>query len=67
MFGRVVGGLDLLKEFEKVECDNGDHPLRDIIIERTTVFVNPFTEMKELLLQEQVSQSMYSFPFYSPP
>jgi peptidyl-prolyl cis-trans isomerase-like protein 2 len=45
IFGRVVGGLDTLTEMERVKTEEDDTPLEDIVIEKVTVFVNPFAEV----------------------
>jgi len=44
IFGRVVGGLQLLTVFNSWECDDKDRPRKDIKIIRTEVFKNPFKE-----------------------
>merc|ERR1719379_440885 len=43
VFGRVVGGLQLLEVFNKWEVEK-DKPVKDIKIIRTEVFKNPFKE-----------------------
>lgn len=45
IFGRVVGGMDTLTNMERVKTDEDDKPLEDIVIEKVTVFVNPFAEV----------------------
>lgn len=47
IFGKLVGGLDILTEMEKIEVDNKDRPIEDIIIQKCQVFVDPFTEADE--------------------
>lgn len=47
IFGRVVGGIETLTEMEKIEVDNKDRPIEDIIIIKTQTFVNPYTEADE--------------------
>ena len=47
MFGKLVGGLDTLANMERVETDNKDRPIEDMYIEKTIVFVDPFTEVDE--------------------
>merc|ERR1712187_876949 len=44
VFGRVVGGLQLLDVFNKVETGEKDRPKKDIKLIRTEVFKNPFKE-----------------------
>nr|CAD7452971.1 unnamed protein product [Timema tahoe] len=47
VFGRVVGGLDTLSALEKVETDNKDRPIEDIVVEKAQVFVDPYQEADE--------------------
>jgi peptidyl-prolyl cis-trans isomerase-like protein 2 len=47
IFGRVVGGLDTLTSMERVETDNKDRPIEDIIMEKAQVFVDPYQEADE--------------------
>ncbi|KAI8114427.1 hypothetical protein M9434_002551 [Picochlorum sp. BPE23] len=49
VFGRVVGGFDVLTKMEHIPTTDNDVPLDDIEILGFTVFVNPYTE----LLQQQ--------------
>ncbi|KAJ1530985.1 hypothetical protein ONE63_005820 [Megalurothrips usitatus] len=56
VFGRVVGGLDTLTAMEQVEVDNKDRPIEDIIIERTSVFVDPYQEADEQLTAEREAE-----------
>ncbi|PSN47120.1 Peptidyl-prolyl cis-trans isomerase-like 2 [Blattella germanica] len=51
-------GLDTLTAMEKVETDNKDRPIEDIIIEKAQVFVDPYQEA-----DEQVELCTLS-PFY---
>lgn len=44
VFGRVVGGLQLLDVFNKWEVGEKDRPKKDIKILRTEVFKNPFKD-----------------------
>lgn len=44
VFGKVVGGLDTLTAMEQIEVDNKDRPIEDIVIERASVFVDPYQE-----------------------
>lgn len=54
VFGRLVGGMDTLNSMERVEVDNKDRPIEDIIIERASVFVDPFTEVDEEVITGQL-------------
>jgi len=53
VFGRVVGGLDTLSAMEKVEVDNKDNPIEDIVILDAQVFVDPFEEVDAILAEER--------------
>lgn len=53
VFGKVVGGLDTLAAMEKIETDNKDRPIQDIIIGKAQVFVDPYQEADELLSKER--------------
>ena len=52
VFGRVVGGLNVLQEMELVKTDSQDKPVKPIMIAKTIVLVNPFDELDELLKRE---------------
>lgn len=56
IFGKLVGGLDTLSEMEKIEVDNKDRPIEDIIIERAHIFVDPFQEADEMLAKERADE-----------
>ena len=47
VFGKLVGGLDVLAKMEAVETDAGDRPKSEIQILRASVYVDPFEEMRE--------------------
>ncbi|CAI5708818.1 hypothetical protein KXD40_004842 [Peronospora effusa] len=51
VFGRVVGGMDVLDTVEHVETGAEDRPIEDIRIKSAQVFINPFQEYEEA--QEQ--------------
>lgn len=44
VFGRVVGGMDVLDKIENVSTDAEDRPYDDVKILRAEVFANPFQE-----------------------
>jgi len=44
IFGKVVGGLDVLDKLEAIPTGDGDRPLEDIVIKEVAVFVDPFEE-----------------------
>jgi peptidyl-prolyl cis-trans isomerase-like 2 len=47
IFGRVVGGIDVLTKLENVPVGTGDRPVDDIVIEDVVVFVDPFEEFQK--------------------
>merc|ERR1711894_683878 len=53
IFGRVVGGAESLSAIENVGTDNKDRPIEDIIIQKVTVFSDPFTKVDEELNNER--------------
>ncbi|XP_066586836.1 RING-type E3 ubiquitin-protein ligase PPIL2 [Prorops nasuta] len=57
VFGKIVGGLETLNAIEKIEVDNKDRPIEDIIIIRAQVFVNPFEEADEQLAKERAAEA----------
>lgn len=57
VFGKIVGGLDILNSIEKVEVDNKDRPIEDIILQRAQVFVDPFQEADEQLVADRAAEA----------
>lgn len=57
VFGKIVGGLEVLNEIEKIEVDNKDRPIEDIIIQAAQVFVDPYQEADELLIAERAAEA----------
>lgn len=53
VFGRVVGGMETLNEMEKIEVDNKDRPIEDIVLLKAQIFVNPYDEADEILSKER--------------
>lgn len=49
VFGKVVGGLDVLKKLEAIPVDEKDRPEREIRIKQIQVFVDPFEEYQTRL------------------
>ncbi|KAG4434602.1 Peptidyl-prolyl cis-trans isomerase cyp8 [Cadophora sp. M221] len=47
IFGRVVGGMDVLQKLENVPGDDGNRPLEDIVMDNVVVFVDPFEEFQK--------------------
>lgn len=56
IFGKLVGGLEVLTEMEKIEVDNKDRPITKILIEKAQVFVDPFQEADEELASERANE-----------
>jgi peptidyl-prolyl cis-trans isomerase-like protein 2 len=48
IFGKVVDGMDVLKQMEQQPADEKDRPLEPIILISTEVLVNPAKEAEEL-------------------
>merc|ERR1712228_11145 len=44
VFGRVVGGLNLLKVLNDWQTDEKDRPIKEIKLVRTEIFKNPFKD-----------------------
>ncbi|KAG9237709.1 peptidyl-prolyl cis-trans isomeras-like protein-like 2 [Amylocarpus encephaloides] len=55
IFGRVVGGLDILQKLEHVPVDSGNRPLNDVIMETVVVFVDPFEEFQKQKREKDVA------------
>lgn len=53
MFGRVVGGIDVLDDMEQIRTDKNDVPLEPITILKTIVYSNPFKELEERQAEEK--------------
>lgn len=53
IFGKVVGGMETLTEMERIEVDNKDRPIEDIIIVKCQIFVDPYEEADEQLAKER--------------
>lgn len=48
--------MDTLSEMEKIEVDNKDKPIEDIIIEKVHIFVDPYQEADEMLAKERAEE-----------
>ena len=53
IFGKVVGGLEVLDKMERIKTDNKDKPLEEIKIIRTAIFVDPFQEIEDQINKER--------------
>ncbi|KAG1504757.1 hypothetical protein G6F46_001494 [Rhizopus delemar] len=49
VFGKVVGGLDVLSKLESIPVDEKDRPEREIKIKQIQMFVDPFEEYQRRL------------------
>ena len=47
IFGKVVGGLDILDRMETTPTDSSDRPTKDIKINEIVVYVDPFEEFQK--------------------
>lgn len=56
IFGKLVGGLETLTEMERVEVDNKDRPIEDIVIQSVQIFVDPYQEADEQLAAERQAE-----------
>lgn len=58
IFGKVVGGLEVLDKMETTPTGEGDRPTRDIVINDVVVFVDPFEEFLKQQAEEQEKEKM---------
>eukprot|EP00413_Alexandrium_margalefii_P023374 CAMPEP_0204566682 /NCGR_PEP_ID=MMETSP0661-20131031/36180_1 /ASSEMBLY_ACC=CAM_ASM_000606 /TAXON_ID=109239 /ORGANISM="Alexandrium margalefi, Strain AMGDE01CS-322" /LENGTH=548 /DNA_ID=CAMNT_0051574543 /DNA_START=61 /DNA_END=1707 /DNA_ORIENTATION=+ len=58
VFGRVVGGLQLLEVLNNWETDDKDKPKKEIKLIRTEVFKNPFKEVKAEAAKPKVEEKV---------
>lgn len=56
IFGKLVGGFETLNEMEKIEVDNKDEPIEDIVIQSIQIFVDPYQEADEQLAAERQTE-----------
>lgn len=47
VFGKLVGGMETLTAMEGIETDDEDRPLKEIRIQRVSIFCNPYKEMMD--------------------
>ena len=52
VFGKVVGGFEVLDKIEKIKTDRKDRPVSEIKILTTMVFVDPFQEVDDRIFRE---------------
>jgi len=67
IFGKLVGGMDTLTTLEAIGTDNKDRPVQDIILEKASVFVDPFAEVEEELAKEREVEIEKNKPTTSKP
>ncbi|ORY63534.1 peptidyl-prolyl cis-trans isomerase cyp8 [Pseudomassariella vexata] len=57
IFGKVVGGLDVLSKMEDVPTDGSDRPLNKIVIKNIVVYIDPFQEFqKEKTKRDKIAE-----------
>lgn len=56
IFGRVVGGLDVLSKIENVRTDDDDKPQEVIKIIKTMIFTDPYKEAEEIIEKERKNE-----------
>jgi peptidyl-prolyl cis-trans isomerase-like protein 2 len=56
IFGRVVGGLDVLQRLESAPVGASDRPIDDIVMENVVVFVDPFEEFQKQKLEQDEAE-----------
>ncbi|KAI1313703.1 hypothetical protein F5Y03DRAFT_337475 [Xylaria venustula] len=47
IFGKVVGGMDVLSKMEAAETDGSDRPLKNILMKEIVVYLDPFEEFQK--------------------
>ena len=58
VFGRVVGGMEVLTQMEAVKTNSKDKPVEDIKILKCNVFTNPYEEADKILAEERCKNSV---------
>jgi len=56
IFGKLVGGSEILREFANFETDDFDRPIEDIVILQTIVYTNPLSDAAIKEAQEVVKE-----------
>ncbi len=57
IFGKIVGGKEVLDKMESVPTDESDRPLQEVKIVEVIVFVDPYEEFKKKLEKKLSRQS----------
>ncbi|CAD5113220.1 DgyrCDS2403 [Dimorphilus gyrociliatus] len=55
VFGRVVGGLDVIDKMEKIETDKRDKPKEEIKFLKAEIFVDPYEDADDEIRNERES------------
>lgn len=50
--------METLNAMEKIEVDNKDKPIEDIVIQKAQVFVDPFQEADEMLAADRAAEAV---------
>jgi peptidyl-prolyl cis-trans isomerase-like 2 len=53
VFGKLVGGLEVLKEMEKIPVDSSDKPLKPVKILSVDVVLNPYHDIAEKIEDDE--------------
>ncbi|KAK9331430.1 cyclophilin-like domain-containing protein [Lipomyces starkeyi] len=53
IFGKVIGGIDVLDKLENSPTDASDRPLKDIVINDVLVIIDPFKEYMEKIRENR--------------
>jgi peptidyl-prolyl cis-trans isomerase-like protein 2 len=48
VFGRVIQGMDILREISQIKTDKKDRPIHDIVIKTIAILENPAVEAEEM-------------------
>jgi len=57
IFGRLVGGLETLRDMEAVETDDKDAPISPITLLSCTVMVDPYADVDKQLAKERAAEA----------
>lgn len=59
----MVGGIETLNEMEKIEVDNKDRPIEDIVLVKAQIFVDPYQEADEQVIKNNLIALDHCFSF----
>ncbi|CAI2172200.1 3965_t:CDS:10 [Funneliformis geosporum] len=60
IFGKIVGGKEILDKMELVPTDESDRPLQEIKIIEVAIFINPYEEYKKKLEKKLSRQDEFA-------